>query len=63
MTLEDVRTYAGVDYTLSDDIKLVCDVGLVFLHSVSFERDVAGYDNDVDISSGTFIRLGVVGPF
>ena len=63
LTLEDYQGYWGLAYRLSDELQLTGEIGSVFGRGMEFDRQVEGWQRDVDIDPALFLRFMVVGPF
>ena len=60
LTLEDVRAFLGLTYKLTDELQFCGEVGTAFERSVELDD---GVSSKADIDRGTFVRLGILGPF
>lgn len=60
---EDSRYTMGVTYKLSDEIQFTGVLGKSFSRSVEFKEPDGGIPRKIDIERGTYISVGVGGPF
>jgi len=64
MSMEDLRAYWGMKIGLSDQVRLVGDLGWVFGRTIRFDGGSnANNGVDIDIDSGMFVRFGVEGSY
>lgn len=63
ITLDDLRITAGAMYAISEELSLTAEIGQAISRNIEFDRSVEGIDNEIDVDSATFVRVGLVGPF
>lgn len=63
ITFDSYRTSIGVSYALYDSLKLTGDLGIISGREVIFKDPPVGMDGSIDISSESFIKFGIAGPF
>lgn len=63
ITYEDSRYTFGLTYKISDELQFTGVVGQSFDRSVEFEKPDGGIPGKIDIERGTYVRVGIGGPF
>jgi len=63
ITVDDLRWFVGVTRRLSDQLELDIRVGGLLDRTLEFENPNSQGIRDVEISGGTFLSVGVRGPF
>ena len=63
MTMENYRTTIGASYAVSDALRVIGEIGALSERTIEFERRAPGMENEIDVHSATFVRVGIGGPF
>ncbi len=63
MGMEAYRTTVGLSYALSDELRVMGEIGQLSGRTLEFNRRAPGMESEIDIRSATFVRVGIGGPF
>ncbi len=63
MSLEAYRTTLGTSYALSDEQRVIFEIGMLADRTIEFERHPIGMEREIEVRNATFARIGIGGPF